>query len=71
MKNIHVGFLLSYDYDLLKFSLPPVYAAADRIFLARDKDLRTWNGRHFAVDPGFYEWLETFDVDRKIEIYEE
>jgi hypothetical protein len=40
MKKIHIGFLLSYDYELLKFSLPPVYKSADRIFLARDKELR-------------------------------
>jgi len=71
MKKIHVGFLLSYDYDMLRASLPPVYAAADRIFLARDARLRTWRGSPFTIDPAFYEWLNAFDVDRKIEIYED
>lgn len=69
MKKIHVGFLLSYDYELLKLSLPPVYKAADRIFLAHDKDFRTWNGKNFKVDPNFFNWLKEFDVDHKIEIY--
>ena len=69
MKKIHVGFLLSYDYELLKLSLPPVYKAADSIFLAHDKDFRTWNGKNFKVDPDFFLWLKEFDVDNKIEIY--
>jgi hypothetical protein len=69
MKKIHVGFLLSYDYELLKLSIPPVYKAADRIFLAHDKDFRTWNGKSFKVDPDFFLWLKEFDVDNKIEIY--
>ncbi|WP_298221000.1 hypothetical protein [Flavobacterium sp.] len=71
MKKIHVGFLLSYDYALLKYSLPPVYEAADRIFLARDKASRTWKGQKFEVDPEFYVWLKEFDTQNKIEIYED
>ena len=71
MKKIHVGFLLSYDYELLKHSLPPVYKAADKIYLAIDKDLRTWKGQNFTVDASFYSWLEEFDVDKKIEIYKD
>ncbi len=71
MKKIHVGFLLSYDYELLKKSLPTVYQDADRIFLARDQELRTWKGQTFTIDPSFYDWLQAFDVDGKIEIYED
>ena len=41
MKKMHVGFLLSYDYELLKYSLPPVYQFADRIYLAKDKNNKT------------------------------
>jgi hypothetical protein len=48
-----------------------VYAAADRIWLARDRHLRTWQGHRFTIDDGFYDWLERIDVDRKIEIYED
>lgn len=70
MKKIQVGFLMSYDYELLKKSIPPVYDLADNIFLALDHKQRTWSGNHFEVDPSFYEWLKTFDTDNKIIIYE-
>ena len=69
MKKIHVGFLLSYDYDKLKLSIPPVYNDADRIFIAVDENLTTWSGNKFEIDPHFFDWLEKFDVDKKIEIY--
>jgi hypothetical protein len=71
MKKIHVGFLLSYDYEKLKKSIPPVYEEADRIFIAMDKDQRTWSGEVFDINPVFFEWLKAFDVDRKIEIYKD
>jgi len=71
MKKIHVGFLLSYDYEKLKKSIPPVYKAADRIFIAMDYKQRTWSGERFEIDPEFFVWLETFDVDNKIEIYKD
>lgn len=69
MKKIHVGFLLSYDYEKLKLSIPPVYNAADRIFIAEDSNKKTWSGNEFVVDNSFYEWLKEFDVDNKIEFY--
>ena len=54
MKKIHVGFLLSYDYEKLKSSIPPVYNSADSIFIAIDKDYRTWSGQKFKVDDSFF-----------------
>ncbi|HET8810361.1 MAG TPA: hypothetical protein VFM65_08875 [Flavobacteriaceae bacterium] len=69
MKKIHVGFLMSYDYEKLKLSIPPVYATADAIFIALDKDLRTWSGQKFQVDPTFFQWVEEMDVDKKITFY--
>jgi len=69
MKKIHVGFLLSYDYEKLKLSIPSVYRSADRIFIAEDINKNTWTGNKFSVDEDFYKWLEKFDVDNKIEIY--
>ena len=69
MKKIHVGFLLSYDYDKLKLSIPPVYKDTDRIFLAIDENLTTWTGNKFEVDPAFFDWLKEYDVDNKIEIF--
>lgn len=69
MKKIHVGFLLSYDYEKLKLSIPPVYKGADRIFIAIDENYLTWSGNKFEVDPSFFEWLKEFDTDNKVEIY--
>ncbi len=69
MKKIHVGFLLSYDYEKLKNSLPPIYKDADAIFIAQDKDYRTWSGKNFEVSPSFYEWLKAIDTEKKIQIY--
>lgn len=69
MKKIHVGFLLSYDYEKLRVSIPPVYAESDRIFIAIDQDQRTWSGQRFEIDPEFFKWLETFDTQNKITIY--
>ncbi len=69
MKKIHVGFLLSYDYELLKIALPPVYKCSDRIFIAIDQDNLTWSGNKFKVDESFFEWLKEFDKENKIELY--
>ncbi len=71
MKKIHVGFLLSYDYEKLKQSIPPVYDQSDAIFIAMDKEQRTWSGNTFEIDPDFFEWLRDFDVDNKITIYKD
>lgn len=71
MKKIHVGFLFSYDYEKLKLSIPPIYAAADRIFIAMDENLTTWSGNKFEVDPAFFDWLKAFDTENKIEIFRE
>lgn len=68
MKKIQVGFLMSYDYSLLKQSIPPVYAASDSIFIAFDENYKTWTGGDFEVDPSFFEWLNEIDVEGKIEI---
>lgn len=69
MKKIHVGFLLSYDYEKLRNSIPPVYEQADAIFIAADKDYRTWSGENFTVDESFFDWLREIDHDKKIQIY--
>ncbi|MEY8847714.1 hypothetical protein AB9K26_02805 [Psychroserpens sp. XS_ASV72] len=69
MKKIHVGFLVSYDYDLLKKAIPFVYQDADKIYLAIDKDLKTWKGDSFEIDSGFFDWISDFDKEDKIEIY--
>ncbi len=69
MKKIHVGFLLSYDYELLKYSIPPVYSASDAIFIAVDKNFKTWSGGEFEVAQSFYDWIDEIDVQKKISFY--
>lgn len=71
MNKVHVGFLLSYDYEKLKKSIPPVYEHADVIYIAADIENRTWSGQKFEVDPSFFEWLQTFDRQNKIQIYKD
>lgn len=62
---------MSYDYEKLKYSIPPVYKEADAIFIALDKEQRTWKGNTFDVDDHFFTWLKNFDVDNKITIYKD
>ena len=69
MKKIQVGFLMSYDYEKLKYSIPPVYKEADTIYLALDNKQRTWKGNRFEIDKDFFTWIETFDTAKKIKIY--
>jgi hypothetical protein len=69
MKKIQVGFLMSYDYEKLKISIPPIYKGADAIFIALDKDYRTWSGQKFEVEASFFEWLALFDLEKKIILY--
>lgn len=69
--KIQVGYLVSYDYELLKNSLPTVYKESDTIFLAIDKNRKTWKGDVIEINPDFFEWIKSFDVDNKIVLYEE
>ena len=69
MKKIHTGFLVSYDFEKLKRSIPRVYKDSDRIFLAIDKEYRTWTGKEFSIPESFFEWIESIDIDKKIEFY--
>lgn len=71
MKKIQVGFLLSYDYSLLKRSIPLVYSEADSITIALDEKFRTWTGEKFEVEEEFFTWLESFDTEKKISIYKD
>jgi hypothetical protein len=71
MEKIKVGFLISYDFILLKNALPQVYEYSDSIFLAIDRDRKTWNGADFTIDDSFFDWINEIDVDNKIEIYED
>lgn len=71
MKQICVGFLMSYDYEKLKQSIPPVYEKSDKIYLALDENQNTWKGEFFNVSSAFFDWLKDIDVDNKIEVYKD
>ena len=71
MKKIQVGFLMSYDYALLKNSIPCVYEESDSITLALDKNFRTWKGETFDVEDSFFAWIESFDTQKKIRIFKD
>ena len=62
---------MSYDYQFLKQSLPLIYKNADKIVLALDENYNTWSGNKFEVDADFFDWISTFDVSNKIEIYKD
>ncbi|MBB4035900.1 hypothetical protein GGR21_001795 [Dysgonomonas hofstadii] len=73
MRNseIKVGYLVSYDYEYMKNSLPTVYEYADIIAVAIDKDRMTWKGTNYEIADSFFEWLKEYDKDNKIRIYED
>lgn len=68
---IKVGFLISYDYEYIKNSLPRIYPYTDYIAFAIDKDRKTWSGERFELPDTFFEWVKEFDTDKKIHIYED
>ena len=71
MSKIQVGFLVSYDYELLKNAIPQIYNEADTVFLAIDKNRKTWKGSDIVIGDDLFDWIKEFDVDNKIEIYED
>jgi hypothetical protein len=71
MKIIKVGYLISYDYEFVKISLPIVYEFVDEIFFAVDIDGKTWSGESFEINDNFWTWIREFDKDNKIKIYKD
>lgn len=71
MKKIQVGFLVSYDYELLKNAIPQIYSHSDTIFLAIDKERKTWKGEKFHIKEDFFSWIKSIDIDHKIHLFEE
>lgn len=70
--SIKIGFCVSYDWELLRKSIPRVYAEADTICLALDKDRKTWSGNKFEFDnEAFFDFVKEIDTENKIEIYED
>jgi hypothetical protein len=68
---IKVGMLVSYDWMMLKNSIPRIYSAADSIVLAIDKERLTWSGNRIDIPDEFFEWVKTIDIEKKIDFYED
>ncbi len=69
---IKTAFCVSYDWQMLKRSLPRVYNASDIICLGLDKDRHTWACNPFEFDDNeFYAFVKQIDKDKKIIIYED
>ena len=71
MTTIKAGYLISYDYEFVKTSLPRIYDFVDEIYFAVDVDGKTWAGATLEIEPQFWEWLKAFDKDQKITIYKD
>ncbi|MCF6346903.1 MAG: hypothetical protein L3J20_01215 [Flavobacteriaceae bacterium] len=69
--KIQVGFLVSYDYEMLKNAIPLVYEDADTIFLAIDIHRKTWKGDNIYINNSFFDWLNKFDIAKKIVLYKD
>jgi hypothetical protein len=69
---IKVGYLVSYDWHLLRHSIPQIYDDADLIVLALDVNRKSWAGQNFKFDESlFCEFIKIIDVQRKITVYED
>lgn len=69
---IKVGMLVSYDWELLKVSVPRIYKYADLVCLSQDKNRKSWacNSYDFEEDK-FRKWLKEMDTEKKITYYQD
>lgn len=67
--KIKVGYVVSYDYDMFLTSVKQLYNYVDVIFVAIDKNYKTWSGNNFIIEKDFFEKVEIFDVENKIKFY--
>ena len=67
---IKVGFLLAYDFEFVKTSLPKVYDYADKIFYSIDIERKSWSGSKFEFDESILKWIKEYDTLGKIQIRE-
>lgn len=66
---IKVGYVVSYDYSMLLTSINQLYNYVDKIFIAIDKERKTWSGNSFEIPASFFFEVNQFDVKNKIEFY--
>lgn len=68
---IKVGFLISYDYNMLFPALNLVYKNADKIFISIDLERKTWSGNTFVIPNAFFDKIKKMDYQNKIYFHEE
>lgn len=69
---IKVGYLVSYDWHLLKNSIPAIYGDAGKIVLAIDVNRTSWAGRPYSFpEKEFRTFISEIDTGGKIELYED
>jgi hypothetical protein len=66
---IKVGYLVSYDYNMLLTSIKQLYDYVDGIFIAIDRDRKTWSGNDFEIPQSFFDEVKSIDSKNKIEFY--
>jgi hypothetical protein len=66
---IKVGYLISYDYNMIFSSMDQLYNHVDEIYLAIDKKRLTWSGNQYELPDTFFEEIKSFDVKKKIKFY--
>lgn len=66
---IKVGYLVSYDYDMILTSIRQLYNYVDKIIIAIDKDRKTWSGNYFEIPQSFFDEIKNFDSKNIIEFY--
>ncbi len=66
---IKVGYLVSYDYNMLLTSIKQLYDYVDGIFIAIDRDRKTWSGNNFELPQSFFDEIKVFDSKNKIVFY--
>lgn len=71
MRQIHVGILVSYDYQYLPLCIAQIYEKADKITLAIDKNRKSWAGEEFYFDEEFLANILRNDPKKKISVYED
>ena len=69
---IKVGFCVAYDWYLLEYALPLIYADATVIGLSIDQDRISWSGNAYPFDEaGFKTLITRLDPEKKIRVFEE
>ena len=66
---LKVSYLVSYDYGMLLTSIKQLYVYVDKIVIAIDSERKTWSGNSFTIPQSFFDEINAFDKDNKIEFY--